>query len=190
MNEKTVGFALCGSFCTFSKAIKEMKKLVSLGYRVLPIMSDNAYSTDTRFGKSEDIISEIERISGNSIIHTIVGAEPIGPKKMCDLLLVAPCTGNTLSKLSLGITDTPVTMAVKSHLRVKRPVLLSIATNDGLGASAQNIGRLINTKNIYFVPLSQDNPKDKPSSLVADFERIPECVESALKGVQVQPVYF
>lgn len=190
MNEKTVGFALCGSFCTFSKAIKQMKKLRDSGYAVIPIMSDVAFGTSTRFGKSEDIVSEIERISGNSIIHTIVGAEPIGPKKMCDLLLVAPCTGNTLSKLSLGITDTPVTMAVKSHLRVQRPVLLCVATNDGLGASAQNIGRLINTKNIYFVPLSQDNPRDKPSSLVADFERIPESVEMALSGIQPQPVYF
>ena len=190
MNEKTVGFALCGSFCTFSKAMKEMTKLVQSGYNVIPIMSDTAYSTDTRFGKSDEIISEIERISGRRVIHTIADAEPIGPKKMCDLLLVSPCTGNTLSKLSLGITDTPVTMAVKSHLRIKRPVLLCVATNDGLGASAQNIGRLMNTKNIYFVPLSQDNPEDKPTSLVADFERIPECVEAALSGVQTQPLYF
>ncbi len=188
MTEKTVGFALCGSFCTFSKAIKEMKKLVSSGYKVLPIMSGNAYSTDTRFGKSEDIISEIEGITGNKIIHTIEAAEPIGPKKMCDLLIVAPCTGNTLAKLSNGITDTSVTMAVKSHLRILRPVLLSIATNDGLGASAQNIGRLLNTKNIYFVPFGQDEPFKKPKSLVSDFTELVRSAEMAFEGIQLQPI--
>ncbi len=188
MTEKTVGFALCGSFCTFSKAIKEMKRLVEMGYRVLPIMSQNAYSTDTRFGKSEDIISEIEGITGNKIIHTITEAEPIGPKKMCDLLIVAPCTGNTLAKLANGITDTSVTMAVKSHLRIGRPVLLSIATNDGLGASAQNIGRLLNTKNVYFVPFGQDDPFKKPKSLVADFSQLEKSAEKAFEGMQFQPV--
>ncbi len=188
MTDKTVGFALCGSFCTFSKAINEMKKLVGLGYKVIPIMSANAYNTDTRFGKSEDIVSEIEGITGSKVIHTIEEAEPIGPKKMCDLLLVAPCTGNTIAKLANGITDTAVTMAVKSHLRIGRPVLLSIATNDGLGASAQNIGRLLNVKNVYFVPFGQDDPFKKPKSLVADFGQIEPCVESALSGVQYQPV--
>ncbi len=188
MTETTVGFALCGSFCTFSKAIKQMKKLVDMGYKVLPIMSANAYSTDTRFGKSEDIISKVEGITGNKVIHTIEAAEPIGPKKLCDLLIVAPCTGNTAAKLSNGITDTSVTMAVKSHLRVGRPVLLCIATNDGLGASAQNIGRLLNTKNIYFVPFGQDDPFRKPKSLVADFEQLFSSAEKALEGVQLQPV--
>ncbi|MDO5123432.1 MAG: dipicolinate synthase subunit B [Eubacteriales bacterium] len=188
MTEKTVGFALCGSFCTFSKAIKEMKKLVSSGYDVTPIMSDNAYSTDTRFGKSEDIISKIEEVCRKKIIHTIRDAEPIGPKRMFDILLVAPCTGNTLSKIANGITDTPVTMAVKSHLRIQRPVVLCIATNDGLGASAQNIGKLLNTKNIYFVPFGQDDIEKKPNSLVADFALLEKSLEKALFGVQVQPL--
>lgn len=188
MTEKTVGYALCGSFCTFSKTIPRIKELVSKGYKVLPIMSETAHTTDTRFGKAEEFISEIEKITSNKIIHTISDAEPIGPKKMCDLLVVAPCTGNTLAKLANGVTDTAVTMAVKSHLRIKRPVLLCIATNDGLGASAQNIGKLMNTRNIYFVPFGQDDPETKPNSLVADFEQIYQCVNLSLEGKQCQPV--
>ena len=188
MTEKTLGYCLCGSFCTFSKTIPQIKELVNRGYRVLPIMSETAYSTDTRFGKAEEFVAEIESITGSKVIHTISGAEPIGPQKMCDLLIVAPCTGNTLAKLANGVTDTAVAMAVKSHLRIKRPVLLCIATNDGLGASAQNIGKLLNTKDIYFVPFSQDDPKNKPNSLVADFESIPKAVRYALDKRQVQPV--
>lgn len=185
-----IGYAMCGSFCTFSKAISEMKNLAKNGYDILPIMSHTAYTTDTRFGRAKDIIDEIEDITGKKIISTITEAEPIGPKKMCDLLLIAPCTGNTLGKLSLGITDTPVTMAAKSHLRVQRPVLLSIATNDALGASAQNIGRLLNTRNIYFVPMSQDDPVKKPNSLVSHFDMIKSCVELALSHKQCQPVFM
>ncbi len=188
MKKVTVGFAMCGSFCTFSKAIEQMKKLAE-EYRVVPIMSKNAYQTDTRFGKASEFAEEIEEITKERIIHTITEAEPIGPKKICDLLLIAPCTGNTLAKLSLGITDTPVTMAAKSHLRIKRPVLIAVATNDGLGASAQNIGRLLNTKNIYFVPMAQDDYVKKPNSLVSKFDLIPSCAGLALKGVQAQPVF-
>lgn len=188
MKKVTVGFAMCGSFCTFSKAIEQMKKLAE-EYHIVPIMSKNAYSVDTRFGKAEDFVKEIEEITKEKIIHTINGAEPIGPKKMCDLLLIAPCTGNTLAKLALGITDTPVAMAAKSHLRIQRPVLLSVATNDGLGASAQNIGRLLNTKNVYFVPMQQDDYVKKPNSLVSKFELIPKCVELALNKQQPQPVF-
>ena len=188
MTGVTVGYALCGSFCTFSKTIPQMKKLVEKGMNVLPIMSGNAYSTDTRFYKASEVVSEVESITGNKVIYTVSDAEPIGPKKMCDVLLVAPCTGNTVAKLANGITDTSVTMAVKSHLRIKRPVLLCIATNDGLGASAQNIGKLINTKNIFFVPFGQDAPDTKPNSLVADFSLIPVCVEMALESKQHQPV--
>lgn len=188
MTGKTVGFAMCGSFCTFSKAVIQMKALKSAGFSILPIMSFNAYSTDTRFAKASEIIEEIEEISEHSVIHTITAAEPIGPKKLCDVILVAPCTGNTLGKLALGITDTPVTMAAKSHLRINRPVVLSVATNDGLGASAQNIGRLMNTRNIFFVPFSQDDPDKKPNSLVAHFELIPETVEKAMNSTQIQPV--
>lgn len=190
MTEKTLGYALCGSFCTFSKTIPQIKELVNRGYKVLPIMSETAYTTDTRFGKAEEFISEIESITENKVIHTVSGAEPIGPKKMCDLLVVAPCTGNTIAKLANGITDTSVTMAVKSHLRIKRPVLLCIATNDGLGASAQNIGKLLNTRNVYFVPFGQDDFENKPNSLVADFAQIPKCVRHALLGNQTQPVIF
>ena len=148
MDKLTFGFAMCGSFCTFSKAIEQMRFLAEQGYRILPIMSQNAYSTDTRFGKADDFVWEIEDICNHKVIKNIVEAEPIGPKKMVDLMIVAPCTGNTLAKLANGVTDTSVTMAVKSNLRISRPVLLTVATNDALSASAQNIGKLMNTKNI------------------------------------------
>ncbi|MBR2715887.1 MAG: dipicolinate synthase subunit B [Ruminococcus sp.] len=188
MSKTCVGYAMCGSFCTFSKAIREMKNLINMGYDVLPIMSETASSTDTRFGKAKDFIEEIENMTEKKIVNSINMAEPIGPKKMCDVLVVSPCTGNTLGKISWGITDTAVTMAVKSHLRILRPVVLCVATNDALSASAQNIGRLLNTKNVYFVPFSQDDPINKPNSLVAHFDLIPESVEYALKGQQIQPV--
>lgn len=188
MSNTVMGFALCGSFCTFAKAINQMKILKKLGYDIIPIMSSNAYSFDTRFGKAEDFRKEIQNICNREIIHTIIEAEPIGPKKMCDLLVVAPTTGNTLSKLANGITDTSVTMALKSHLRILRPVVLCMASNDGLGASARNIGTLINTKNIYFVPIGQDNPELKPNSLVADFDLLPKTIEAALNGKQIEPL--
>lgn len=188
MEPITIGYALCGSFCTFSKSLEQMKRLTEMGYQVLPFLSETAYSTDTRFGKAADFVREIEEICGRQAIHTIAGAEPVGPQKLVDLLLVAPCTGNTLAKLSWGITDTAVTMAVKSSLRVGTPVVLCLATNDGLGASAQNLGRLLNTKNFYFVPLAQDDFVKKPNSLVADFSRIPETVEAALEKRQLEPV--
>ena len=165
-----------------------MEALVGSGYEVLPIMSSCAYNTDTRFGRAEDFIYYIETLTDKKIIHSIEDAEPIGPKKLCDIMVVAPCTGNTMAKLANGITDTPVTMAVKSHLRAQRPVLLAPATNDALGASAKNIGALLNTKNIFFVPMSQDDPENKPTSLVSRFEKIPECVENALTGKQTQPI--
>ncbi len=167
-----------------------MERLVNDGYNIIPVMSVTAASTDTRFGLARDFTDRIEDITGKRIIKTIDAAEPIGPKKLCDLMIVAPCTGNTLAKLALGLTDSPVAMAVKSHLRINRPVLLCAATNDGLGASALNIGKLLNTKNIYFTPMSQDDYVNKPKSLVGHFELIPECVEKALKGVQPQPVFM
>ena len=189
MPKGNIGFAMCGSFCTFSKALPQIENLIDDGYNIIPVMSENAYSTNTRFGLAQGFIDRIEKLTDKEIIHTVKGAEPIGPKKMCDLLVVAPCTGNTLAKLAGGITDTAVTMAVKSHLRIGRPVLLCAATNDGLGAAAQNIGRLLNTKNYYFVPMSQDDYESKPNSLVAHFELIPKCVEQALSGTQPQPVF-
>lgn len=189
MSLKTIGFALCGSFCTFSRAIPQMQLLAEQGYKIIPIMSETAYTTDTRFGTAQGFIDKIEEITGSKIIHTISQAEPIGPKKMCDLLIVAPCTGNTLSKICNAITDTCVTMAVKSHLRIGRPVLISIATNDGLGASAQNIGKMLNTKNVFMTPFSQDDPENKPNSLVSHFEQLVPCAELALIGKQMQPIF-
>lgn len=184
-----IGFAMCGSFCTFSKALPQMEALLDAGHTVIPIMSENAYYTDTRFGKAKDFVYYIETLTGKKIIHSIKEAEPIGPKKMCDLIVIAPCTGNTLAKLSYGITDTPVAMAAKSHLRIGRPVLLAVATNDALGASAQNIGRLLNTKHIHFVPMSQDDPLKKPNSLVAHFDLLPKAVDKALRDEQIQPIF-
>lgn len=185
---KTVGFAMCGSFCTLSRAVTEIANLKKLNYNVIPIMSEIVWSTDTRFGKASDFIDEIEKLCSNSIIHTIKDAEPIGPKKLLDILVIAPCTGNTLGKLANGITDTSVTMAAKSHLRNSRPVLINVSTNDALGGTAKNIGQLMNYKNIFFVPMKQDDCEKKPKSVVADFTKIPECVEAALKDVQLQPI--
>lgn len=190
MKKATIGFAMCGSYCTFSKAIEQLGALVEIGYDILPIMSENAYSTDTRFGKSADFADTVRRITGKEIIHTIKDAEPIGPKKMCDLILIAPCTGNTLGKLANAITDTSVTMAAKSHLRIQRPVLITLATNDALGATAQNIGHMLNRKNIFFVPMKQDDSVNKPNSMVSDFTLIPSCTALALEYKQAQPVFI
>lgn len=188
--DKTIGFAMCGSFCTLQTAIKQIEELKKLNYSIVPIMSETVYGTDTRFGKAIDFIDKIEDLCGRQIIHTIVSAEPIGPKSILDLLIIAPCTGNTLAKLSCGIADTSVTMAAKSHLRNKKPVVIAVSTNDGLGGAAKNIGQLLNYKNIFFVPFSQDDPFNKQNSLIADFNKIPETVASALKGVQLQPLIF
>lgn len=183
-----IGFAMCGSFCTFSKAFEQMIKLKAAGAELTPIMSYNASSLDTRFGTAEKNIMTAENICGRGVINTIPQAEPIGPKKMFDLLIVAPCTGNTLAKLACGITDTPVTMAVKSHLRNARPVLITVSTNDALSASAKNIGTLLNIKNICFVPFRQDDFIKKPTSAVADFTKLPEAAAAALSGRQLQPI--
>ncbi len=183
-----VGFAMCGSFCTFAKCFDSLENLLSLGCDIIPIMSFNAYGTDTRFGKSADHIKRLEKLCNREVIHTIADAEPIGPKKMTDIMLVANCTGNTLAKLAASITDTPVTMAVKSHLRGSRPVVLNIATNDALAGSAKNIFSLINYKNYYFVPILQDDFANKPFSLTGDFDKIPEALRSALKKNQLQPL--
>ncbi|WP_411678175.1 dipicolinate synthase subunit B [Caproicibacter sp.] len=189
MNEITFGFAMCGSFCTFDSVLDEMRKIAGQGYRLLPIMSENASSTDTRFGRAKDFLWQVSDICGRDVITSIVGSEPIGPKKLVDLMIVAPCTGNTLAKLANGITDTAVTMAVKSCLRIGIPVVLAPATNDALAASAQNLGRLMNVKHIYFVPMRQDNPEKKPNSAVADFSLILPTALAALQGNQLQPVW-
>lgn len=188
-DKKRLGFALCGSFCTFNKVLAEMEKLARI-YDITPIMSEGAAKTDTRFGKAEDFRRKIAGICGKEPITTIAEAEPIGPKTLLDVLLIEPCTGNTLGKLANGITDTAVTMAAKAHLRNGRPLVIAVSTNDALGASAQNIGKLMNAKNVYFVPMGQDSPEGKPASVVAHFEKSVEAVESALSGKQVQPVIF
>ena len=185
---QTLGFAMCGSFCTLDQALEQLAGLRDR-YELLPVMSQNVYGTDTRFGKASDFIERAEELAGRRVLHTIVEAEPIGPKHLADAMIVCPCTGNTLSKLALGITDTPVTMAVKSTLRVGLPVIICLASNDAIAASGQNAARLMNTKNVYFVPLSQDDPVKKPFSLVADFSLLGETVEAALEGRQLQPIY-
>lgn len=188
MYELTFGYALTGSFCTFKKSVEQIKYLLEKGINILPIMSYNAYSTDTRFGTAESFINEIESITGNKIISNIVDAEPIGPKKMADLIIVSPCTGNTIAKLANNIYDTPVTLAVKSHLRNQRPVLIGVSSNDSLSASAKNIGALMNFKHYYFIPMKQDDFENKPFSVVCDFQRTYEAAMSALQGKQLQPI--
>ncbi len=189
MQNIKLGYAFCGSFCTINKSLAVLKELAKRNdIDITPIMSEITYSTDTRFAKSSEFNANVEEICGKKIIHTVPAAEPIGPKNLLDIIVVAPCTGNTISKIALGITDTAVTMAVKAHLRNQKPVVLGIATNDALGATAKNIGLLHNTKNIYFVPYGQDDPHSKTTSLVCDFTQIPQTVELAVKGQQIQPV--
>ena len=184
----TIGFALCGSFCTFSRVLPEMERLVSAGYELLPILSDAAYETDTRFGTAAGFREKIETICHRPILHTIPEVEPVGPKRLLDALIVAPCTGNTLAKLACGITDSPVTMAAKAHLRNGRPLILAVSTNDGLGINAKNLGTLSCGRGVYLVPYGQDDPHGKPNSLVADMNQIQPTLEAALNGVQLQPV--
>lgn len=188
MKQITLGYAFCGSFCTIKQSVAALKELVKQEYKIRPIMSQIVYTTDTRFGKARELIEEVEELCGEKVIHDIPSAEPIGPKNLLDLIVVSPCTGNTIAKTALGVTDTSVTMAVKAHLRNEKPVVLAIATNDALGATAKNIGLLHNTKNIFFVPYRQDDPYQKQKSLVCDFSLIPKTVEYALQGKQIQPV--
>ena len=188
MKKTSIGFAMTGSFCTFERVLKQMEALVRRGYEVVPVLSFNAGMLDTRFMTAEHLRTRIVEITGNEPIDTLAGAEPIGPKKMTDVFLIAPATGNSLAKLAAGIYDTPVLLGAKSHLRNDRPLVLAVSTNDGLGAAAQNIGRLLNVRNIYFVPFGQDDPVKKPRSLVADFNQIPRTIAAALSGVQMQPM--
>ena len=182
-----IGFALCGSFCTLDPVFSLMEALTQL-HDVTPIFSTAVYETDTRFGKAAEHIRQAEAICGKSVIHTIAQAEPIGPKKLLDALVIAPCTGNTLAKLAHSIADGPVTMAAKSHLRNGRPVVLALSTNDALGGAAENIGRLLARKNFYFVPFRQDDAFGKPTSMIADFALLPATLDAALDGRQLQPI--
>lgn len=182
-----IGFAMCGSFCTFAAVFPVIENLAR-NYTVIPILSDSACSIDSRFGAAQSHILRLSEICGRDPLCTIAAVEPIGPKKLLDALIIAPCTGNTLAKLSHGIADTPVTMAAKSHLRNGRPVLIAVSTNDALSGAAENIGRLLARKNYFFVPFGQDDPIGKPTSMVADFRKIPQALELALEGRQLQPI--
>lgn len=190
MKKISLAYVICGSFCTMERSIKEMEKLSKLGYEIIPVMSYNAFNWDTKFGKALDFRLKIENICRKQIIHTIPDAEPIGPQKMADIMLIAPCTGNTLAKLTNGITDTPALMAAKSHLRINRPLVIALATNDALGASAQNLGKILNTKNVYMVPLKQDSPTIKPHSMVSNFDLISETIDMAMNNKQIQPCFI
>ena len=186
-NKKRLGLALCGSYCTYEKLFQAAEKLADT-YDLIPIMSENAAETDTRFGTATEHITRLMLLSGRKVVTTIAEAEPLGPAQPMDALLIAPCTGNTLAKLSHGITDTAVTMAAKAHLRNGRPVIIALSTNDGLSGSAENIARLLNRKHFYFVPFRQDDPAKKPRSLQADFSLLEETVRAALQGRQLQPI--
>lgn len=188
LKDKNIGIIMTGSFCTFSKVLAQLKELVKLGANVIPIMSEHSYNLDTKFGNAKDIVEELESITGKKVINTIQGAEPIGPKKMTDIMLIAPCSGNTIAKLANGIVDTPATMAAKSHLRNNNPLVIAVSTNDGLSGSAENIGKLLNRNNYYFVPFKQDNPITKPRSLVFDDKYIIKTLEYAMDREQIQPI--
>lgn len=188
MRTERVGFAICGSFCTHERVLRELERLCGEYESVVPIVSETVCATDTRFGDARELLDTVERLTGRKAVSTIREAEPIGPKKLLDVLVVAPCTGNTLGKLAGGITDTAVTMAAKSHLRNQRPVVIAMASNDGLSGAAKNIGELLVRKGYYFVPFGQDDPDRKPCSLMADFTLIGETVRAALEGRQLQPL--
>ena len=183
-----IGFAMCGSFCNFSLCFKELERMVNNGEDVLPIMSYNAYSTDTRFGKAKEHVEKIQNLCKKKVVSTLEDAEPLGPKIPLECLCICPCTGNTLAKLSCGICDTPVTLAAKAHLRNDRPLVIALASNDGLCGNAENFGRMLARRNVYFVPLRQDDALKKPRSLVCEFTLLEDTVERAKKGVQMQPI--
>lgn len=185
---KRIGFVFTGSFCTFRKTIEELKKIVKLNADVIPIMSEHSYTMDTKFGKAEDFINEIENITNKQILHTIQDVEVLGPKDMLDIIVVAPATGNTIAKLANDMIDGTATMAVKSHLRRERPVVIAISTNNGLSGAAENIGKLLNRKHYYFVPFKQDNPITKPRSIVFDPDYLIKTIEFALDNEQIEPI--
>ena len=184
----TLAFALCGSFCTFGAAVPQAAKLAALGWQVIPVMSFTASGTDTRFGSAAGWKAKLEAAAGRPVLDTLTGVEPLGPKHMADALVIAPCTGATLARLAAGLSDTPVTLAAKSLLRVGCPVVVAVSTNDGLGASGENIARLMQRKGFYFVPYGQDDPAAKPQSLKADLTLLPETLQGAMEGRQIQPV--
>ncbi len=190
MDKIKLGFAITGSFCTFRAVIEEMRAIKNGGkYDIYPIMSYNAARTDTRFGNAQDFVTEIEEVCGRKVISTMTEAEPIGPSKTFDVMAVVPCTGNTLAKLANAITDTPVAMAAKAHLRNERPLVLAVSTNDALSGSAKNLGLMLSVKNIYFVPMYQDDPSKKPRSIVSKLNKLDETIKLAVQGKQIQPIF-
>ena len=184
-----IGYAICGSFCSFSASLSALERIISAGEDVQPIMSERAYSTDTRFWLAEEFSGRVEQLCGRKIIHTIVDAEPIGPRTPLDALIISPCTGNTLAKIAGGITDSSVTMAAKAHLRQDRPLLIAFASNDGMSQNLCNLGRLLTRKSVYFLPMRQDDPEKKPHSLVADFTKLPEALEMMRQQKQIRPMF-
>lgn len=187
MKKLRVGLALTGSYCTYEKVLSAAERLAAR-YDLTAIMSETAYETDSRFGAAADFAARLERITGKDVLHSIVEVEPVGPKDWFDVLVIAPCTGNTLAKLAAGITDSSVTMAAKSHLRGGKPLLIAFGSNDGLSASARNIGEMLNRKNVYFVPFYQDDPEQKPHSLASDYSLLEDAIEKAYEGKQIQPI--
>ena len=185
-----IGYAFTGSFCTLSHSLAALRRLRADGADVLPIFSDNVYSTDTRFWRAEEFADAVRGLCEREIIHSIVDAEPLGPTTPLEALVIAPCTGNTLAKIAQGITDTPVTMAAKAHLRCDRPLIIALASNDALSANLENIAALLKRKNVYFVPMKQDDPVSKPHSLVADFDKLPATLSAALLGKQPRPLFL
>ena len=185
-----IGYAICASFCSFSATLSALEGLVASGENIQPIMSERAYSTDTRFWLAEEFVGRVEGLCGRKTIHTIVDAEPLGPRTPLDALIISPCTGNTLAKIAHGITDSSVTMAAKAHLRQDRPLLIALATNDGMSQNLGNVGRLLMRKSVYFLPMRQDDPEKKPHSLVADFTRLPEALEMMRQQKQIRPMFI
>ncbi len=185
-----IGFAICGSYCTHARSIKELEMLIEKGYEVQSIVSENVYSTDTRFGKAKELIKKLEELTGRDVIHTVVDAEPLGPKISLDALIICPCTGNTLAKMAQGITDTAVSMAAKAHLRSDRPLIIALASNDALSANLKNIATMINRKCVYFVPMFEDDPEKKPHSLISDFSLLAPTLDLALEGKQIQKIFI
>ena len=185
-----IGYCFTGSFCTFGRSLEVLRRLVADGHDVLPVMSENAYYTDTRFQSAESFSKSVEELCSRKIIHTVPDAEPLGPRVHLDLLIVAPCPGNTLAKVSAGITDTAATMAIKAHLRTDRPTLIALATNDAMSRNLKNVGDMLGRKSVYFVPMLQDDPINKPHSLVAELEMIPMAIEAAMRGEQLRPIFL
>lgn len=185
-----IGYCFTGSFCTFARSLCALEGILSLGHDVTPIMSENAYYTDTRFQKAEEFSTRVEALCGKRVIHTVPDAEPLGPRTPLDLMIVAPCTGNTLAKVASGITDTAATMAIKAHLRSDRPLIIALATNDAMSQNLKNIAALLCRKSVYFVPMTEDSPTHKPHSLVAEFEMIPEAIEAAARQEQLRPIFL